>query len=145
MFAKAKQAAIYWRADDPMVYAELLFFINIPNRLLEFYDNPEVDEVADMVEISSTVTSKNKQSNEQALVPGKDDTMFDLNQSLQPGAKANNNWVTAIRIRNLIPHIFIAYCTYNLYLNGGRFNKHSLKNDHFEWVKGVIRCTMHHV
>ena len=138
MFAKAKQAAIYWRADDPMVYAQLLIFINIPNRLLEFYDNPEVDEVADMVEISSTVTSKNKQSNEQALVPGKDGTMFDLNQSLQPGAKANIDRVTVIRIRNLIPHIFIPYYTYNLYLNGGRFNKYSLKSDFFEWIRGVI-------
>ena len=128
-----------------MIYSKWLIFINISNWLLEFYENPEVDEVVDVVEVSPTVASKNKQSNEQVLVPGTDGTMVELNQSLQPGAKANNNWVTAIRIRNLIPHIFIAYCTYNLYLNGGRFNKHSLKNDHFEWVKGVIRCTMHHV
>ena len=118
------------------------FFINIANRLLEFYDNPEVDEVVDVVEISPTVTSKNKQSNEQALVPEKDGTMFDLNRSLQSGAKVNSDRVTAIRIRNLIPHIFIPYCIYNLYLNGGKYNKYSLKNDYFEWVKGVIRCTM---
>ena len=86
-----------------MVYAEWLIFINIANRLLEFYDNPEVDEVVDVVEVSSTVASKNEQSNEQVLVPETDDTMVELNQSLQPGVKANNNWVTAIRIRNLIP------------------------------------------
>ena len=47
-----------------MVYAEWLIFKNIANRLLEFYDNLEVDEVVDVVEISPIVTSKNKQSNE---------------------------------------------------------------------------------
>ena len=121
----------------------MVIFIEI--RLLEYYDNPEVGEVVylvDVVVISPTVTSKNKRSNEQALVPETDDTMFDLNQSLQPGAKANSDRITAIRIRSLIPHIIIPYCTYNLYLNGGRFNKYSLKNEYFEWVKSVIRCTL---
>ena len=47
-----------------MVYAEWLIFINIVNQLLKYYDNPEADEVVDVVEISPTVTSKNKQSNE---------------------------------------------------------------------------------
>ena len=102
----------------------------------------EVVDVVDVVEISPTATSKNKQSNEQALVPGTYGTMFDLNQSHQPGANANSDRVTVIIIRNLIPHIIIPYCAYNLYFNGGRFNKYSLKNEYFEWVEDVIRCTL---
>ena len=44
----------------------IVIFIEI--QLLEYYDNPEVGEVVysvDVVVISPTVTSKNKQSNEQ--------------------------------------------------------------------------------
>ena len=80
-----------------MIYSKWLIFINISNWLLEFYENPEVDEVVDVVEASPTVASKNKQSNEQVLVPGTDGTMVELNQSLQPGAKANSDRVTTIR------------------------------------------------
>ena len=94
---KTKGAAIYWRAKDHVIYKKWLIFINIANRLLEYYDTPEVDEVVDVVEVSSTVASKNEQSNEQVLVPGTDGTMVELNQSLQPGAKANSDRVTTIR------------------------------------------------
>ena len=120
-----------------MIYEKWLIFINVANRLLKFYKNPEVDEVVDVAKISLIVTSKNNQPNEQVLVSGTDDTMVELNQSLQSGAKSHNDRVTAIRggsgtFRKLIPHNFTPYCAYNLHLNSGGCNKYSLTNECFE-------------